>query len=193
MPKITIEKGNIANFSGDAIIVPCDSDLNYKKGNAIIQYFSDVERNNDDYRHVIDSTLGKIRESKGNLLKELSAIGYCELGNAIITKAYLFGVKHFIFMPFFDHNNQENKMDFILLHQALRSAFNLASIYSIKTLAISLPYPKFPKEEAFTKFVKSLLEIKPKKELQNEEMMDIVIGISEEYAKSSLREISIYR
>lgn len=193
MPKIAIEKGSIANFSGDAIVVPCDSDLAYKKGNAVIQYFSDVERNNDNYRQVIDSTLDKIKESNSNLLKELSAIGYCELGNAVITKAYLFGVKKFIFMPFFDHNNQENKMNFVLLHQALRSAFNLAAIYEIKTLAISLPSPKFPKEEAFIKFVKSLLEIKPKKELQNEEMMNIIIGISEEYAKSSLKEISIYR
>jgi len=193
MPKITIEKGNINSFSGDAIVVPCDTDLTYKKGNAVIQYFSDVERNNDDYRQVIDSTLGKIRESESNLLKELSAIGYCELDNAIITKAYLFGVKNFIFMPFFDHNNQENKMNFVLLHQSLRSAFNLASIYGIKTLAISLPSPKFPKEEVFIKFVKSLFEIKPKKGLQNEEMMNIIIGVSEEYANSSLKEISIYR
>lgn len=76
MPKIAIEKENIANFSGDAIVVPCDSDLTYKKGNAVIQYFSDVEKNNDDYRHVVDSTLGKIKESKDSLLKELSAIGY---------------------------------------------------------------------------------------------------------------------
>lgn len=84
-------------------------------------------------------------------------------------------------------------MNFILLHQALRSAFNIAGIYGINTLGISLPSQKFPKEEAFTKFVKSLLEIKPNKELYNEEMMNIVVGISHEYAKSSLKEISIYR
>ena len=82
---------------------------------------------------------------------------------------------------------------FILLHQALRAAFNLAAIYGINTLAITLPSPKFPEEEAFIKFAKSMLEIKPKKELQNEEMMNIVIGISEEYTNSSLKEISIYR
>lgn len=193
MPKITIAKGNITNFSGDAIVVPCDSDLTYKKGNAVIQYFSDVERNNDDYRQVIDSTLSKIKESESNLLKELSAIGYCELGNAVITKAYLFGAKNFIFMPFFDHNDQENKMNFVLLHQALRSAFNLATIYGIKTLAIPLPSPKFPKEEAFIKFVKSLFEVKPKKRLQSEEMMNIIMAVSEEYKNTSLENITIYR
>lgn len=193
MPKITIAKGNMSNFSGDAIVVPCDADLTYKKGNAVIQHFSDVARNNDDYRQVIDFTLGKIKESEKKLLKELSSIGYCELGNAIITKAYLLGVKNFIFMPFFDHDDQENKMNFVMFHQALRSVFNLASIYGVKTLAIPLPSPKFPKEEVFTKFVKSLFEITPKKGLRNEEMMNIIMGVSEEYKNTPLENVTIYR
>ena len=95
-------------------------------------------------------------------------------------------------MPFFDHDDQENKMNFVLLHQVLRSAFNLAAIYEIKTLAIPLLSPKFPKEEMFIKFVKSLFEFTPKKGLQNEEMMNIVMGVSEEY-KNSIAEIHIYR
>lgn len=193
MPKITLKSGSITTFIGDSVIVPCDTDLTYKKGNAVIQYFSDVERNNDDYRQVIDSTLSKIRESESNLLKELSSIGYCEIGNAIITKAYLIGVKHFIFMPFFDRDDTENKMNFILFHRALRSAFNLASLYGIKSIAIPLPPVKFPKEEAFIKFVKSLFEIKPKKGLQSEEMMNIIMAVSEEYKNTSLENIAIYR
>jgi len=192
MPKITIGKGTITNFSGDAIVIPCDTDLTYKKGNAVLQYFADISRENDGYRHVVNSTWEKAREYESNLLKELAAIGSCEMGNAVITKAYSLKVKNFIFLPFFDHNDQENKMDFVLLHQALRAALNLASIYEVKTLAIPLASPKFPKEEAFVKFVNSLFEIKPKKGLRNEEMMDIIISVSGEY-KNSIDEICIYR
>lgn len=192
MPKITIEKGNITTFSGDAIVIPCDTDLTYKKGNAIIQYFADISRKNDSYRHVVTSTWEKAKEYENNLLKELASIGYCEIGNAVITKAYLFEVKNFIFMPFFDHSNQENKMNFVLLHQALRSALNLATLYDVKTLAIPLPSVKFPKEEMFIKFVKSLFEITPKKGLRSEEMMNIIISVSDEY-KNSIAEIHIYR
>lgn len=193
MLKIALKNGSITTFIGDAVVVPCDTELTHKKGNAVIQYFSDVAKNNEDYRQVIDSTLDKIRESEGNLLKELSSIGYCEMGNAVITKAYLIGVKHFIFMPFFDHDDTENKMNFILFHKALRSAFNLASLYEIKSLAIPLPPVKFPKEEAFIKFVKSLFEIKPKKGLQNEEMMNIVMAVSGEYKNTSLGDVMIYK
>jgi len=193
MSKITIAKGNITSFKGDAFIIPCDTDLTYKKGNAIIQYFVDISRKNDGYTHVVNATWNRAKEYESNLLKELASIGNCEIGNAVITKAYLFDVKHFIFMPFFNHNEPENKMDFVLLHQALRSALNLATLYEIKTLAIPLPVLHFPKEEVFTKFVKSLFEITSKKTLQNEEMMDIIMGVSEEYKNTSLEEIEIYR
>ncbi len=193
MPKITLSTGSITTFEGDAIVVPCDTELTYKKGNAVIQYFSDVVKNNDNYRSVIDSTLDKIKEAENNLHKELSAISFCEMGNAVITKAYLIRVKHFIFMPFFDHQDTENKMNFILFHRALRSAFNLASLYDIKTLAVPLPQVKFPKEEAFIKFVKSIFEIKPKKGLQSEEMMNMIMAVSGEYKGTSLQDIVIYR
>lgn len=193
MPKITLSTGNITDFTGDAIIIPCDTDLTYKRGNAIIQYFADISRKNDSYRRVVNSVWEKAKEYEKNLFKELTAIGYCEIGNVIITKAYLFEVKNFIFMPFFDHNDTDNKMNYVLLHQALRSAFNLATLYDIKTLAIPLPSITFPKEETFIKFVKSLLEITPKKGLQNEEVVDIIMGVSEEYQNTSLENVMIYR
>lgn len=172
MPKITLQNGEIANFQGDAIICPSDVDLTNKRSNKWIYSILD--------------------KAGSDLTRELSAIGYCETGNAVITKAYDLKVKHLIFLPILYQDDKEHKLNFVLFHKALRSAFNLAILYDIKTLAIPLLSLRFSKEDFFNKLVKSLFEIKPKKGLTNEEIMNIIIAVSGEYKNTSLETITIY-
>src|SRR3989338_10577921 len=113
MPKISLQNGEITGFQGDAIICPSDVDLTNKKSNKWIY-----------------SILSK---AGSDLTKELSAIGYCETGNAVITKAYNLKVKHLIFLPISAQDDKvkhliflpisaqddkEHKLNFILFHQA---------------------------------------------------------------------------
>lgn len=173
MPKISLQSGEIANFQGDAIICPSDVDLTDKKANKWVY-----------------SILYKAGQ---DLTKELSAIGYCETGNAVITKGYNLKVKHLIFLPISAHDDEEHKINFILLHQGLRSALNLATLYDLKTLAIPLPYLKKSKEDFFNKSIKFLFGSENEKELTSEEAMNIIIAVSGEYKDTSLETIAIYR
>jgi len=209
MPKITLRDGEIANFQGDAIICPSDVNLTDKRSN-----------------EWICSILSK---AGPDLIKELSAIGYCEIGNAVITKAYdlkvrtlrrtpepLYqksetpaspagrpypsrrnvgagtGVKHLIFLPISDRDNEEHRLNFILLHQALRSAFNLAILYGLKTLAIPLLSLERRKGDFFNDLAKSLFGNENKKGLAGEEIMNIITAVSGEYKNTSLETITIY-
>ncbi|MDP2860672.1 MAG: hypothetical protein Q8N98_03060 [bacterium] len=207
MPKITFKNGEITSFQGDAIICPSDVNLTNKRSN-----------------EWICSILSK---AGPDLAKELSAIGYCEIGNAVITKAYdlkvrtlranppaggpelLYqrsetpypsrlggtgtGVKHLIFFPISAQDDEEHKLNLILFHQAFRSAFNLATLYGIKTLAMPLPSLKRRKEGFFNELAKSLFGNENKKGLTGEEIMNIITAVSGEYKNTSLETIMIYR
>lgn len=140
-------------FEGDGIVVPCDVDLTYSKSNEIIREIS--------------------AKAGPKLSEELAAIGFCELGHAVITQAYGLPVKKLIFLPYIDRNNSE-RIDFILFHQAVRSALSLASLYGLKTLAIPV-----------------LSNILPNSKNEHE-VEDIIEGITKTFVSPSLKELSLF-
>lgn len=171
MPQITLQSGLITDFGGDAIICPSDIDLAFRKANKWTQ---------------------EIYENSGfkELSKELAAIGSCEIGNAVITKGYNLRTKHIIFFPYLDHESSENEFDFIVLHKSLRSVFTLARIYNLQTIAIPLFDLRTKKRDLFEKIFLEFFS-KPVKKLKSEEVMDIIIGVSNEFM--TLKEVVIYR
>lgn len=191
MVKITLGNGAISEFEGDAIVSFCDTDISYAKNNPILQLLK--YPNQEGYKNLVKSKLfASEKEGKNKLLKELSAIGYVSIGNAIITKAYDFNVKNFIFIPFIDHDEEGNHITSVLLHQALRSAFTLATLYGLKTLAIPALRIRVPKQELMDRMM-SIFDNKPRKALTDDEIFNIVITISKEFDKQSLEEVIVYR
>jgi len=194
MPKISLQNGDIALFKGGAVVCPCNSDLTYKRDNYILKKLADKERESQIYHKVIKAL--RIHEKKSNkgLLNELSAIGSCEIGNAVITKGYSFPFKHIIFLPYKDNETPGEVIDFILLHQALRAAFTLASLYGVKTLAIPLLHTKEADNDWLSKVFRSVLTSNvSKKSLSEYEVLNIITGVAKEFDKTSLTEITIYK
>ena len=173
MAEIKLQRGKISDFQGDAMVVPSDVDLTY-------------ERANDTVREV----LGK---GGSDLLKEVSAIGLCDIGHAVITKAYgELKVKNVIFMAYTGQENLENQADFVLLHQALRNVFDLAVLYKAQTIAIDIAPLRAGKENLLRRALSKVLDTEPPRKLTTDEMIDIVMSISEGY-KKTLKEIVVFR
>lgn len=172
MANITLTDGDISKYNGDALIIPCDVDLTFSKG-----------------YHRLTSIFKTAGE---NLLKELSAVGFCEIGNAVITKGYNLKVKNIIFFPYTDHTNPENKIDYVLFHQALRSCFTLSQLYGIETLAISLMHQKQLKG-TFKSLVQVIFQENKNDSMSYEEIVDIIIGIQKEPTNQSIKNITIYK
>ena len=171
--EIKLERGGIIDFQGDVIVVPSDVDLTHEKVNGTV-------------KAVLD-------KGGPDLLKEVSATGFCEIGHAVITKAYgELEVKNVIFMAYTGQENSENQADFVLLHQALRNVFDLAVLYKAKTIAIDIAPLRARKGNLLRKAISKVLDTEPPKKLTADEMMDIVMSISEGYRKA-LEEIVIYR
>src|SRR3990167_2649466 len=99
---ISIKTDNIASFIGDVMIIPCDTELTYSKAIA-------PNPNYPLFKHESNKVLVKVilEKSGKDLIKELSAIGYCEIGNAVSVQGYDLKVTRVIFMPITDHNNPE--------------------------------------------------------------------------------------
>lgn len=193
MIKIILESGNILSFKGDALICFCDSDLTLKKNNRILQAFAAKTKLNSSQKNVINKSYSQSKEQEDNLLKELSAIGFCEIGNAVITKAYDIDVKHFIFVPYVDNDNPNNKLNFVLFHRALRSAFALANLYGVKSLAVPILRTKIAKKEFMDKVISQVFDTKKETTLNEKELTDIIIAISKEFEGQTLEKIFIYR
>jgi len=193
MIKIILESGNILSFKCDALICFCDSDLTLKKSNRILQAFFEKTKLNSSQKNVINKSYSQSKEQEDNLLKELSAIGFCEIGNAVITKAYDIDVKHFIFVPYIDNDNPNDKLNFVLFHRAIRSAFTLANLYGVKSLAVPILRTKIAKKEFMDKVMSEVFDIKKQEALSEKELTDIIIAISKEFENQSLEEIFIYR
>ncbi len=191
--KITLESGNILSYNGDALICFCDSELTYKKDNLLLQAFADNTKANNTYKKVISQTYSKHKEYEDQLIKELTAIGYCEIGNAVITQPSILNVKHLIFVPFTDHNNPEMKLNYILFHQAMKSALTLASLYGIRKLAIPTLRIRNPKKPFMDKVISDIFEPGKDKNLDEKELMDIMIVISKDFNDPTFEEIVIYR
>lgn len=193
MAKVTIESGNILSFQGDAFVCFCDSELTYKKNNPILQAFDQNTKANNSYQKVVSQLYNKNKECEDSLNKELSSIGYCEIGNAVITKALGLRVKNILFVPYVDQNNPQTTLTHVLFHKALRAAFTLAVVYNAKTLAIPILRKKIPKREFFDKLFSGVFEVKPRKSLTEEETLNITIAIAKEFDNQSLQEVVIYR
>lgn len=172
MAKITLVDGDVTKYNGDAILIPCDTELTFSKG----------------YRRLtaLFKTAGE------SLQNELSAIGYCEIGNAVITKGYELKVKYLIFLPYTDHNDPEDKIDYVLFHQALRSSFTLAQLYGIESMAISLIHQEQQKG-FFKSIVKTIFQEGNTKLMTYEEIVDIIMGIQKEPANQTIKNIVIYK
>ncbi|PJC54891.1 MAG: hypothetical protein CO028_00080 [Candidatus Levybacteria bacterium CG_4_9_14_0_2_um_filter_35_21] len=193
MAKIILESGSILFFKGDALICFCDSDLTLKKNNPVLQFFSAKTRVNSSQKNVVNKSYTQSKDQEDNLLKELSAIGFCEIGNAVITKAYDIDVKHFIFAPYIDNDNPDDKLNFVLFHRALRSAFALANLYGVKSLAVPILRTKIVKKEFMDKVISQVFDAKKDITLNEKELTDIIIAISKEFQNQTLEEIFIYR
>jgi len=177
MAKIVLESGSILSFKGDALICFCDSDLTFKKNNPMLQFFSAKTRANSSQKMVVNQSYEQNKEEEDLLLKELSAIGSCKIGNAVITKAYGLNVKNFIFVPYIDNDNQDNRINYVLFHHALRSAFTLANLYGIKRLAIPTLRAKVAKKEFMNKIIAGVFETKKQDLLNEKELTDITVAI----------------
>lgn len=193
MVKIILESGNILSFKGDALICFCDSDLTLKKNNRLLQAFFEKTKSNSSQKNVINKSYAQSKEQEDNLLKELSAIGFCEIGNAVITKAYDINVKHFIFAPYINNDNPDDKLNFVLFHRSLRSAFTLANLYGIKSLAVPILRTKIAKKEFMDKVISQVFDTKKEGLLEEKELTDIIIAISKEFENQSIQEVFIYR
>lgn len=132
MANIRQETGNILEYKTDVIICPCHTDLTYIK--------------DDNLYKKIFARGGK------DLQKELSSIGYCAIGNAVITQPYTLPYKKLIFIAYKDPKKQDEPVDHLLLHQAYRSAINLSLLYGIKNLSTSGVPVAVKKQNATQKF-----------------------------------------
>lgn len=193
MPKIILGSGDITRFKGDAAIIPCDVDLNYKRSNRILQYLAYGSDTLLRYKRLSKEESEKRKECEKHLLKELSAIGRVTLGHAVITQSYGLGVKHFIFFPFEDYENPDEILNSNILHQATRAAFSLAVLYKLETLAIPLIKKRFRKRDMLNDFILSLFTKKSPQVLSDEDIMNIFIVVSKEYENTCLKEITLYR
>lgn len=181
--------GDITDFKGDVIIIPCDSELSFTK----------TISPNPDYRlfkHESKQSLVKnIFEKAGkDLVKEVTTIGYCEVGYAVITKGYELKAQNVIFMPIADHNNDESRMNYVGLHQSLRAAFTLADLYNAKSVAIAgIRIPNKRKDFFKSLWDKFLSNGGDVKSLSGDEIEDIIITTSKNLEKNSIKDLFIYK
>lgn len=171
MSKFTLLTGNIVDYTGDAIICPCDVELSNDKVNSVVK---DI-----------------FEEAGSDLVAELSAIGFCGIGHAVIVGGYKLKVKSIIFYPYKDSNNPDEHIDSILMHQAIKAVFSLVKLYHIKNLAISLPLIRRRKESIFERILDTFSNPKEESYLNTEQIMCIVTAIAKE--NKALKEMAIFR
>lgn len=170
---IQIATGDITEFSGDVIIVPCDSELTNKKMGIV----------------------PKILEKGGNdLVRELTAIGYIAVGYAVIVQGYELKARHLIFMPVADHNNEQARINYVGLHQSLKAAFTLADLYKAKSVAIAgIHIPSKRKNFFISIWNKYFGDNGVTKTLSDSEVEDIIISTSKNFKDSSIKDLIIYK
>lgn len=174
MINITQQTGSITDFTGDGIVIPCDVDLTFRKSNDII-------------RNVYSNAGNKLWE-------ELAAVGYCEIGHVVITKGYNLKVKNLIFLPYTDQEVVSHRVNYLLLHQAIRSALSLASLYGLQTLAIPLTINLLPKrrKNALKTVISKVLGERTESPDTNE-VENIIEGIVKGFVSESLKEVCLFK
>ncbi len=170
---IQLATGDITDFTGDVIICPSDSDLTFKRIGIIT----------------------KILEKAGkDLLKELTSIGFIEVGFAAIVQAYELKAKHLIFMPVADHNNEGSQINYVSLHQSLRAVFTIANLYKAKSVAIAgFRISSKRKNFLLSLWNKYFGDNDEAKTLKSDEIEDIIISTSKSLENSTLKELVIYK
>ena len=186
---ISIKTDDITDLTGDVIIIPCDSELTYTKSfspNPNYPLFT-----HESKKGLIKSLLEKAGKE---LVRELTAIGYCEVGYAVVTQGYDLKTKHIIFMPISDHNNEEVRTNYIGLHQSLRAAFDLANLYKARSVAISGIYLSNKRKGGFASlWDKYFTDVGEPSKLSSGQIEDIIISTFNNLNNSSVKELSIYK
>lgn len=159
-------------FEGDGIVVPCDSDLTYRKVNDIVR----------------DVYVG----AGNKLWEELADVAYCEIGHVVITQGWDLKAKHLIFLPYTDREDKTNRMNYILLHQAVRSALSLASLYGLRTLAIPITHNLLSKRQNLINRMVSKV-FGTEDEDQTTEAENIIEGIAQSFENESLKEVFLFQ
>lgn len=183
--------GDITDFKGDVIILPCDTELTYTKSfspNSKYPLFHESKK----------SLMKSVFEKAGKeLVRELTTIGTCEIGNAVITKGYDLKVGNVIFMPLTDYKREEIRISYVDLHQSLRNAFTMAEIYKAKSIAIgaiNIPQGKKGFTNLIEKIFKQFWDDKSEpKMISNDEIEDIVVAVLKDFEKSTISSLCIYK
>jgi len=171
MAKITLQKGNIADFEGDVLIIPTFTDLSYRKESRLLKLLIEL--------------------AGSELDKELSAIGFCSVGNAVVTKGYNLKVKNVIFLPYKEKDLPDEVVDFVTLHLAYRNAFTLAALYKLRKVAM-IPISIGYKKQNLLNLILSRIGLdKEEKFLQPNEVIDIPRSVLDEY-KDSIEDLIIF-
>lgn len=183
--------GNITDFKGDVIILPCDTELTYTKSFAPDPKYPLFHESKKSLMKGVFEKAGK------ELVRELTTIGSCEIGNAVITKGYELKVGNVIFMPLTDHRNEDTRISYVDLHQSLRNAFTMAEIYKAKSIAIGaikIPQGKKSVTDFISKTLKQFWEDKSEPKLiSNDEIEDIVVAVLRDFEKSTISSLCIYK
>lgn len=186
---IQIATGDITGFEGDVIIVPSDSELTYTKS-------IPLNPNYLIFKHESKKNLIKnLFERAGKeLVQELTTIGYCEIGYAVTVQGYELKARNIIFMPISDHNNEETRINYVILHQSLRAAFSLADLYKAKSVAIAGIHISTKRKNFFLSlWDKYLGNGGGAKTLSDSEIEDIVISTSKNLENSIIKELVIFK
>lgn len=140
--------------------------------------FSDVDLTNKNAnystRRIMDSDLTE-------LTQELTSIGYCELGHAVITQGTSKEISHIIFVPIVNSQNPEDRMYGSLFHHAMRSALTLAKLYGIESLTVELPSWNEEKTIYNIRSWGILLKRAIKPPLDRKNMVNVIDSVSKEY------------
>lgn len=186
---IQLATGDVTDFEGDLIIIPCDSELTYSKS-------IPLNRNYLIFKHESKKNLIKnLFEKAGKeLVQELTTIGYCEIGYAVTVQGYELKARNIIFMPISDHNNEEARINYVGLHQSLRAAFTLANLYKAKSVAITGIHISSKRKNFFISiWNKYFGDNSGSKGLSSDEIEDIIISTSKNLENSSIKQLSIYK
>lgn len=134
-------KEEIASFSGDAIVCPCDVYLPNKRA--------------------FDVTMRVYEKAGDTLYKELEAVGFVEYGHAVIVRGHGLDVKHLILFPCTNSSDKKDRMTNVLLHQAINALADLLEVYKINEVAIAVPPINFSDYGMLKDFWKILVDKKP--------------------------------
>lgn len=159
------------SFEGDGAVIPCDVELTHRKANTFVR--------------------DAITKAGPGLSEELANIGFCEIGHVIMTQGYKLPAKKLIFMPYLDRDDNLRRMNYLQLHQAIRSALSLTSLYGLQTLAIPvIPNLLSKRENLVSRVVSKVFDTEDGN--QTSEAENIIEGIAKGFESESLKEVSLF-